>query len=349
MGWPDAESLLEGPRGRRLCWSLIDPGEYPGWDRVWRGADAGDLTGLTDELTASVARTDIESRVTRAGELELLAALAGPVSAAMYWQEPEAEDIALAGPAVREALLPIARAVTAAPGARWWPTGVARDDQQYVEWVDEHDNAPDLTGTAARLAAWRRDTIKDEGLDRPEDPAAPHSGYWWSAPILWWAAPGISPLTSTTRTIPGIGAVGLDLVEDPYDWSEARCWPVAVRSGARIYEISGPGDWTDLVGRYPLDVSSSRRHDWWRATGCTGTWLIPDFTAVAADHDAIHLTVAGYLAAAGRALPVGSARTVLAGWDPDRTYWLTDALTLAGPATTWADSDREPCRWIQRR
>jgi hypothetical protein len=348
MAWPDAELLLEGPRGRRLCWSLIDPGDYPGWDRVARGADAGDLTGLTDELTACVAHTDIESRVTRAGELALLAVLAEPVMAARYWQEPEDEDIALAAPGVRDALLPIARAVTAAPGARWWPTEIARDDQRYVEWVDEHDRAPDLTVTRARLASWRGDTIEDEGRERPQDPAAPESGYWWSAPILWWAAPGISPLTSTSRSIPGIGAVGLDLVEDPHDWSEARCWPIAARSGARICEISGPDDWTDLAGRYPLDVSSSRRHDWWRATGWTGTWLIPDFTAVAADYDAIHLSVAGYLATAGRALAVGSARTVLAGWNPDQTYWLADVLTLAGPATTWADPDREPRGWTQR-
>jgi hypothetical protein len=45
--------------------------------------------------------------------------------------------------------------------------------------------------------------------------------------------------------------------------------------------ISCPADWAELVGRYPIDVSRSRRHDWWRATGWAGRWLVPDFAAVA--------------------------------------------------------------------
>jgi hypothetical protein len=74
MGRPDAEILLEGPRGRFLCWSLLGPGDYPGWDRVWDGMHTGALTGLTDELVACVARTDLDSLVTHADELALLAA-----------------------------------------------------------------------------------------------------------------------------------------------------------------------------------------------------------------------------------------------------------------------------------
>jgi hypothetical protein len=35
----------------------------------------------------------------------------------------------------------------------------------------------------------------------------------------------------------------------------------------------------------------------------------------------------------------GGARTMLAGWDPDQTYWLTDILTLAGSAVTWLKTD----------
>ncbi len=53
------------------------------------------------------------------------------------------------------------------------------------------------------------------------------------------------------------------------------------------------------------------------------------------DYDAVHLTAAGYLTTAGWPVPVGEARTVLAGWNPDETYWLTDVLTHAGPAAHW--------------
>jgi hypothetical protein len=65
---------------------------------------------------------------------------------------------------------------------------------------------------------------------------------------------------------------------------------------------------------------------------------------VAADYDAIHVSVAGYLATAGRALSVGDARTVLAGWDPDQTYWLTDVLETSGPPDLWVQGDNETHR-----
>jgi hypothetical protein len=341
MGWEDAGDLLAGPRGRRLCWSLLDPGDCPEWDLVWDGAQAGDLAGRTAELATCVARTDLDSIVAGASELSLLAALAQPVELAMYWQEPDDEDHAIADKAVQAVLRPVARAVTTAPAARWWPAPVAIDRQRYAERLSEHDDSPTLTGTAAKLAAWRHATLEDErsAEKRPEDPSASWSGHWWSTPAL-------SRLPSTTRSIPGIGAVGLALVEDGLGWREARCWPAAPRSNARVYEISGPGQWIDLVGRYPLDVSRSRRHDWWRVTGWAGPWLIPDFVAVAADYDAIHLSVAGYLVTAGRALPVGDACTLLAGWDPDETYWLTDTLALAGPPTTWVNEDEGSTSWV---
>ena len=98
MGWPRAEDLLAGPRGRRLCWSLLEPGDYPGWDLVRDGAQQGSLTGLTAELAACVARTDLESTVVRADQLTLLAALVEPVQTAMYWQEPDDDDYALSAP-----------------------------------------------------------------------------------------------------------------------------------------------------------------------------------------------------------------------------------------------------------
>jgi len=66
---------------------------------------------------------------------------------------------------------------------------------------------------------------------------------------------------------------------------------------------------------------------------------MPDYEGVAADYDAVHVSVAGYLAAAGRPLPVGDARTMLAGWEPDATWWLTDVLSPAGPPAGWAEAD----------
>ena len=246
MGWPDAENLLVGPRGRRLCWSLVDAGDYPGWDRVRCGASTGDLTGLTDELAACVARTDLGSIVANANELTLLTALVESVETAMYWQEPDDEDHALTDQAVRDALWPVAQAVITAPAAGWWsgPAGTAR--QHYVEWLAPSGSPPSVTGATAELVTWRAALTEEEqaARNRPKDLTASLSGHWWSTPVP-------SRLPSTTRSLPGIGAVGLALVEDGLGWEEARCWPMEPLTGARIYAISRPAEWTELVARYP--------------------------------------------------------------------------------------------------
>jgi hypothetical protein len=33
---------------------------------------------------------------------------------------------------------------------------------------------------------------------------------------------------------------------------------------------------------------------------------------------------------------------MLAGWDPDATWWLTDVLSLAGPPAEWREDDQAP-------
>jgi hypothetical protein len=206
---------------------------------------------------------------------------------------------------------------------------MAEHAQRHVTWLDDPPGDPlATTDTAGKLANWRAVTVADELGARswPADPAAPLSGMWWSIPLH---------LPATTRNLPSLGATKLALVEDSLGWSQARVSAVTPRDGCRIYEITGAGAWAALVARYPLDVSRSRRHDWWRATGETGSWAIPDWEAVARDFDGVHLTVWAYLTTAGRAISGGEFRTVLAGWDPDETYWLTDVLRDDRYSTDW--------------
>lgn len=81
----------------------------------------------------------------------------------------------------------------------------------------------------------------------------------------------------------------------------------------------------DLCARFPLEVTAQKRDDWFRTTGRTGRWDIPDWQRVAAHDAGVHLTVSGYLTAAGTAIPVDSTTaSVIAGWNPDETYWLHD-------------------------
>jgi hypothetical protein len=343
MAWAGAtaEDILSGPRGRQICWELIDADrDAEAWTVAWLAFHRGNLADHLTELVAVVEMTDLAAVTATASEVALLPALAMTTQLAAYWQEPDPSDLALEHEVVREALLPLARAVSEAPAAAWWATPMAPVSQHRTEWPGVDDDPRPLSGAAGKLADWRANTLEHErsAATLPQDPAASYSGHWWSAPCL-------AQLADTSRAVPGIGAVGLVLVEDSHGWAEAWCRPVTQTRDAAVYEITGPQSWAELVERYPLDVSKSRRHDWWRVSGWAGRWLAPDFTAVASDYDAIHLTALGYLTTAGLALPAGDARTILAGWAPDATYWLADVLEYSGPATHWRRVDCGPPVW----
>jgi hypothetical protein len=183
---------------------------------------------LAAELAAAVGRADWEGVTAAMTDVDLVAPLAESVSWAMYWQPPDEIDQVLAHPEVAGVLRPVARAVTRAPGARWWSSGVELSTQQYVEPVDGRTEGPALSDAAERLAAWRAATAEDErsAAELPADPAANYSGHWWSSPK--WPAP-----VSTTRALPGLGALQLTAIEDWPGWDEVRCWPLTPRRAAR--------------------------------------------------------------------------------------------------------------------
>jgi hypothetical protein len=354
VAWPEvADELLGGPRGRRACFEVVsplrdDPPEiepYPAWrDLCFTLAEAPadklgrELTRLAEGAESAVGGSDADGR--------LLEALAQSTDSAMYWQPPDEIDDALAERSVSAALVPVARALTAVPAVRWWSGPLDRDRQQFIEFVFDGEQGseepPELVGAAVGLRQWRESTLEDElqSVSRPADPAANYSGNWWSTP-------NVTGIFSTTRSLTRRGPAGLRLVEDSMGWRRAVCWPVEPHAAARVLEIRGPADWANLVARYPLEVTRSRWHDWFKVTGRAGSWLLPDYTAVAADYDAIHLSVGGYLTTAGLAIPVenDASCTLLAGWSPDETYWLADVLEVAGPAVHWESHDGEPLGW----
>ena len=317
------DTLLDGPRGRRLCLSLLSSAH----ERLWTLAfHAARPPGELPALVSAVA--DAEVDVT---PVALLDALEDAVSTARYWQPPDDTDVLLQNPVLLAALEPVARQVADSDGARWWWSPLAADDQRHVRFTDETSTDPLMLGsTAARLARWKSNALAAESraASRPSAASANYTGEWWSTPAH-------ANLVSTTRGLTGLGAVELRLIEDSLGWSRADVSPLRPLATSQIFEITAPAAYTELVRRYPLDVSLSRRHDWWHTTGRDGSWVVPDWQAVASDFDAVHLTVAGYLTTAGRALPVGDSATVLAGWGPDATYWLGDVLEPAGPPVQW--------------
>lgn len=303
-----ADDFLAGPRGRAVCVAYL--GAVPGVPGGWH----------PDHRTV---RSPFGS-------------LADATARAMYWQDPE--DIVLdrlpadAAAAVHRA----AGELAAHHEVAWWDTPAAVGDQHAVVFEDAGKllGAPRLSGLRAGIEA-----LAEQHAARPDyRDARGRELDWRGVSGTWWSAPIADDGVHSTRSV-GSDAqpVGLACVEDELGWQRADSWPIEPVGAARLFELTGPADWVRLCRDYPLDVTqSSRRGDWWRATGRDGPWVMPDWPAVAHDWDAVHLTVRGYLTTAGRALDLGDDRAaVLAGWDPDATFWLNDVLRLAGSATHW--------------
>ena len=336
----DPSALLMGPRGRHLCLAVAHRLHQPVWstwmEAAWHPGDDARRAALRSALEqvdpSPVSRWD--------GRFAFADPMDETVSAAMGWQEPRDEDVVAADPTLTHLLAPIAEAISRAPAAQWWATPLDLGTLRYTARYDDGFPAanPRTSGIAHRVAELR--VAEDEGnrsarAERPDDPTAAWTGHWWSTPT-----PAALP---TTRALPGVGSVNLLWEEDGFNQWDAQVWRVRPTRAPRVYEIDGPAAWVELVRRYPLDVTWSRRQDWYRVTGTDSTWLIPDWHAVSSDFDAVHLSVLGYLATATRRLPVtADAATLLAGWDPDQTWWLTDVLAADEPPEHWhTDQDAD--------
>ncbi|MET4050279.1 hypothetical protein BJD99_04315 [Rhodococcus sp. 1163] len=194
---------------------------------------------------------------------------------------------------------------------------------------------------SSSLDEWRTKTLESELRFRDHRSAYPESrlsGEWWSTPVS-------GNTLTTTRTRNGIGALELLMEEDSDGGGEARVRPVHVRNSPRVYEISTPQEWANLVERYPLAVPESRRSDWFETTGKYRNWFIPDWAAVAEDYDPAHLGLHGYLTTLGIAISLSDNKrsTLLGGWDPDATFWLDpNVIEIDDEPTLWRHTDE---RW----
>jgi len=327
-------------------------------------ADTAPGEKVLRELVSAIEALPAESIAALPREA-VTTALQRVTDSARYWQEPDETDAVAAHPSVRTALGQHAEAALAHPAASWWSSPLVAGDQHVVAW--EKPFPPEgLSGSAARLTAWREAALADE-LRAPSWPAGARvSGSWWSTPVM-------AGVPSTTRTLPDGGAraagvlaapasagspapvtrpahptpAGLVFVEDSLGWTSGFVQAVDVRGDARVYEVNRPDDWAALVARFPFAATASRRGDWTRATGRDGAWSIPDWAAVAGEFDGVHLTVLGYLATAGCAIPVPGtdAASVVAGWQPDTTFWLSDSVVATGPGEEWVRAAPGDIHW----
>lgn len=331
----DVATLLASPRGRFFCAQV---GYRCSADD--RAADDYLPQSLHDALGV-LAAFDVGA-VARLSELDVLNALSHAADFARYWQPPDEEDVLFSHPDVVAALRPIAAATLSSPHLSWWAEPVDLDSQRLVDIFQSHRGWPELPRVLGRpdLEDWRAKSIASEARFREyneSDPKRNISGAWWSTPAM-------SGTYSTSRARECVGALELILEEDSGEKREARVYPVRIKSTPTVYEINGPADWARLVDNYPIAVTASRRYVWYQTTGQYLDWFIPDWPAVARDYDAVHLTMAGYLTTPGIAIPLTrcSGATVLAGWDPDATWWLrSDILEVGETPSEWRRSPGE--------
>jgi hypothetical protein len=70
--------------------------------------------------------------------------------------------------------------------------------------------------------------------------------------------------------------------------------------------------------------------------------VVPDWVQVAERYDAVHLQLGGYLSAAGVAIPIDDSpgtASMIAGWNPDETYWFSSDIAYDSQYTRWALRD----------
>lgn len=227
-------------------------------------------------------------------------------------------------------LLPVARALAAAPAAQWWWD---LPDPHHQRWLGT--GARQLLRGAALATALRAQAAADEEEERrmardlpwPPERGTRYSGTWWSPPFP-------SAVFTTTGPIGPLPAVEIGCATDA-DEDRFEVWSIEISPQARIWNITSPDDWARLTARYPRDVTASRRHDWFHTTGRAGTWMLPDWPRAARDWDGVHLSVAGYITATGFAIPAAGAATVLTGWEPDQTLWINDVFARTDRVGTW--------------
>lgn len=261
------------------------------------------------------------AQVPDVGPASLIEALVHTVDDAKPYQPPDGSEAVAADPVVRAALAPIASRVAESPFAGTW--GAAEADQWVVAHADSYGMPDVQRDNGEVLAEWRQAIVKTEESAR----GTGVSGMWWSRPP--------HELSSSRSLWPDFGPVDLHLEEDGRDPEQATAIPVG-RVPERTFEITGAGAWAHLCREYPLDLTHSLGSTWKQSMGLDAQWVIPDWSAVAVEWDAVHLTITGYLEAATRPLPVREGvASAIAGWNPDETVWLGSRPSATGEAIEW--------------
>ena len=372
--------LLDSPLGRQFLVGYLDIGESPFESGLFEQLGLGSVSGSSVQLTAGRVwprrlrrpRRSLRSRSWRDVSAAEVRALIGAAVAREQWRELAGmgelelladlatftyrfgfgggDEVVWALTALaKEELRPIADALVLAPATRrWWePAGLA--DQRFVEW--DGPDWPRLSGAsieqAVHAAAQESRERNAEGLrsGRPREREGTSIG------ACWWSAPEFADRSWTTSAFgdaPSVALFGFINSFAPVQDTGATVWSLRMDAQARVLEITGPADWQRLVSEFPQDVTGTHDGEW-RDWGVPGPWRLPDWEQVMERYDGVHVTIGGYVASCGLALPADGGYTMLAGWIPGATAWFRDCTTGATRLGRWQGSPGGSRGWDDLR
>ncbi len=281
--------------------TLADPGDPArsgGWIELRRLLEANDVNELRDRLLNGMdsARHALASWATRPEDAlvllnEITENLAGG-PAMSHWRHRETVLAAVRALGDLDAL------VRGSEACAWW-------------WQD---------------APAEQVLTEGRGGRRPPIPLGPEGERWG-----WWLTPEGPGVAVSTRGPVGSAKSVSQVCRDGHFVSPdcPRVVPYAPPAGP-VLEVRSASDWANLVGAYPLEVNAAgdRARDWTELTSARGPWLEPDFAAAKREWAGIHVSIGAFVDAAYCPIPVGDNFSVLVGWDPDATVWLSDNRAL---------------------
>jgi hypothetical protein len=196
----------------------------------------------------------------------------------------------------------LARALLEEPGAAWWFGPLERDNQICVP--------------------------RDGSLPDPAcmvTPAQPPSSWEQYAQKVFGGLYTSTFKQGTSSILASLYYSTCDITV-AYPGPPFAAWRLKADSTARIFEINGPLAWHDLCLRYPAEKRGEPSHP--DFSGDEGQ-LVPDWSAVAADWDAVHLSFGGLLTADRVRVESPEGWTYHWGWDAEMTLWLRWMFTIS--------------------
>jgi hypothetical protein len=306
-----ADDVVSAPLGA----ALVDRLEYaarrrrdPEWFEPFTALpdSRDDDVAAAADWVGEAGGSDVLSCVLEAGDL------VGPWHGSGHQNVARALALAPGRLAIATALLERADGLLA-------PAAMATEQWWWTDFLPPTDRFTDDPGRIGPHYAWV---------------TAPAGGIWTTSPVDLALA---DELTDAWEVVFGPLAI----------------WRLQAEPAGRVYEIHSPRDWLALVQRYPVDASDwAERSSSWELsaqsfpggelagdllavphqTAARRGWrrvLMPDWPAVAADWDAVHLSWLGLVTTEGRAVDVGDGDvTILRNWCSERTTWLSPRLDV---------------------